>query len=142
MSFFFEKINMIGVIIMDFKMKEHGFILPTEFGELSISPDSEHGFRPIQLMVASLVGCSSTALKIVMTKMRLNFTDINVSAKAERNEAKANRIEKLHLHFFIKGENLRQEKIEKAGAIARNNCGMIQSVQDSIRVTESFEIIE
>lgn len=128
--------------MIDFNMKEHGYNMQTEFGELSISPDSEYGFRPFQLMIASIAGCSSTALKIVLTKMRIDFKDIKVSAKAERNKAKANRIEKIHLHFVIKGENLRQEKIEKAGAVARKNCGMIQSVQDSIQVTESFEIIQ
>ncbi|MHA6252732.1 OsmC family protein [Oceanobacillus sp. CAU 1775] len=127
---------------MDFKMKENGFSMLTEYGELSISPDEEHGFRPFQLMVASIVGCSSTVLRKVLTKMRLDFKDIEVSACMERNEAKANRIEKLHLHFVIKGENLPQGKIEKAGAIARKNCGMIQSVQSSIHVTESFEIIK
>lgn len=128
--------------MMDFKMKEHGFTTPTEFGKLTISPDNEYGFRPFQLMVASIAGCSANALKLVLTKMRIDFEDITVSAEAERNEEKANRIEKIHLHFVIKGENLRQEKIEKAGAVARNNCGMIQSVQESILVTESFEIVQ
>ncbi|WP_212975075.1 OsmC family protein [Bacillus sp. J14TS2] len=125
---------------MELNMKEHGYNMQTEFDELSISSDSEYGFRPFQLMIASIAGCSSIAMRVVLTKMRLDFKDIRVSAEVERNQAKANRIEKIHLHFVIRGENLRQEKIEKAGAIARKNCGMVQSVQDSIEVTESFEI--
>ncbi|GIN73347.1 osmotically inducible protein C [Bacillus sp. J14TS2] len=126
--------------MIELNMKEHGYNMQTEFDELSISSDSEYGFRPFQLMIASIAGCSSIAMRVVLTKMRLDFKDIRVSAEVERNQAKANRIEKIHLHFVIRGENLRQEKIEKAGAIARKNCGMVQSVQDSIEVTESFEI--
>lgn len=128
--------------MIDFKMKEHGYNMETEFGELSISTDSAYGFRPLQLMIASIVGCHSTALRTVLSKMRIDFKDIKVSANAERNKAKANRIEKIHLIYGIRGENLRHEKIEKAAAVARKNCGMIQSVQDSIQITESFEIIQ
>src|SRR5690625_116402 len=101
--------------MINFKMNEHGYKMRTEFGDLNISPDSDYGFRPFQLMVASIAGCSSTALRIVLTKMRIDFKDIKVSAEVERNEAKANRIEKIHLHYAIKGENLLQDKIEKAG---------------------------
>jgi len=126
--------------MLELKMKEHRFSMETEFSELSISPDSTYGFRPFQLMVASIAGCSSAALEVVMSKMRIQFTDMTISVKIERNEAKANRIEKIHLHFLITGENLQQEKIEKAAKIARKNCGMVQSVEDSIQVTESYEI--
>ena len=126
---------------MEFNMKDHGFATTTEFGELNVSTDAEHGFRPFQLMVASIVGCSGSVLKKVLTKMRVDYSDLTVTARVERNKEKANRIEKLHLHFVISGENLSQKKIEKAGAIARKNCGMIRSVEESIEVTESFEIV-
>ncbi|MBO0994367.1 OsmC family protein [Bacillus sp. SD088] len=126
---------------MELNMKKHGYNMQTEFGELSISSDSEYGFRPFQLMIASIAGCSSMTLEVVLTKMRIDYKDIKVSAKVERNKEKANRIEKIHLHYAIKGENLHQEKIEKAGAVARKNCGMVQTVQDSIQVTESYEIL-
>lgn len=126
--------------MIDIEMKEHGFSMQTEFGELSISRDVEHGFRPFELLVASMAGCSSTALKVVLTKMRIDFSGMKVLVNVERNEVKANRIEKVNLHFIIQGEDLLQEKIEKAGTIARKHCAIIQSVKDSIQVTESFEI--
>nr|WP_246050050.1 hypothetical protein [Aquibacillus sediminis] len=31
-------------------------------------------------------------------------------------------------------------KVEKALALTRKNCGMIQSVQDSIHITETYEL--
>ena len=126
--------------MMEFNMKEHGFTMKSDFGELAISADSEYGFRPFELMIASIAGCSSAALRVVLTKMRIDFQNINVSTTIERDKTKANRIEKIHLHFVIQGEELREEKIERAISIARKNCGMIQSVQNSILVTDSFDI--
>lgn|SRR5690625_2747898 len=125
---------------MELKMTEKGFVTQTAFGELHISPEDEHGYRPYQLMVASVASCSASVLRQVLTKMRLNFHDIRVKARVERNEARANRLESIHLHFVIDGEGLRQERVERALALARKNCSMIQSVENSIHITESFEI--
>lgn len=72
--------------------------------------------------------------------MRISYQDIKVQADVERNELAANRIEKVHLHFVILGEDLNEEKIEKALMVTRRNCSMVQSVKDSIEITESFEI--
>lgn len=127
-------------MMKEFNMKEHGFSMKSEFGELAISTDSEYGFRPFELMLASIVGCSSAALRVVLTKMRMDFKNIKVLTEIERNQTQANRIEKIHLHFVIQGGKLSEEKIERAISIARKNCAMIQSVQDSILVTETFEI--
>ncbi|MHA6252358.1 OsmC family protein [Oceanobacillus sp. CAU 1775] len=91
-------------------------------------------------MIASIAGCSSSAFKVVMNKMRIEFTDIDISVQIVRNVAEANRIEKMHLHFTVTGENLNKEKIEKAGVIARKNCSMVQSVEKSIDITGTYEI--
>lgn len=128
--------------MINFKMEENGFTMQAEFGELPISPNDKDGFRPYQLLVASLAGCSSTLLRQILTKMRIDFQDISVSSRVDRSDGEVSRIEKVYLHFMITGENLRLEKIEKAVNVARNNCGMIQSVIGSIDVEESVEIVQ
>ncbi|RXT15288.1 OsmC family protein [Ammoniphilus sp. CFH 90114] len=126
---------------MEFKMKENGYIAEFEYGELHISGDDIYGFRPFQLMVSSIAVCSGGVLRKVLTKMRVPYEDIKLTAQVERNEAEANRIEKIHVHFIIKGENLNQDKIEKAIELTRKNCPMVQSVKDSIEITETYEMI-
>lgn len=127
---------------MEFHMTENGFATETAYGELHASPDDQYGFRPFQLMVASIVSCSGSVLRGVLTKMRLDFSDIKIFVKVERNAEKVNRIEKLRLHFVIHGTELRKEKVQRAVSLARKNCAMLQSVTDSISVIESFELIE
>jgi uncharacterized OsmC-like protein len=124
------------------RSKDNGFTMKTDFGELEVATDSEYGFRPYQLMIASIAGCSLAALKLVLGKMRTNFTDVEVDIHVERNESKVNRIEKIKMNFRVSGEQLQQKKIEKAGNIARKNCSMVQSVQDSIDVEETYEIVQ
>lgn len=125
---------------MDFKMNEKGFETNVEYGTLQISGDAEYGFRPFQLLVSSVAVCSGGVLRKVLERMRLPYENIDVTAKVTRDEKEANRVSDIHLHFVIKGDGLPHEKVEKALVVTRKNCSMVQSVKDSINITESFEI--
>jgi putative redox protein len=126
---------------MEFKMKEVGFKTKLEYGELHVAGDETYGFCPYQLLVSSIAVCSGDVLRKVLEKKRLRVEDMIIRANVTRNENEANRIEKIHLHFIIKGENLDQEKVAKSLEVARKNCPMVRSVEGSIEVTETFELI-
>ncbi|SFE54771.1 Uncharacterized OsmC-related protein [Bacillus sp. OV194] len=125
---------------MEFKMKENGFQTQFEYGTLDISGNEEYGFRPYQLMVSSVAVCSGGVLRKVLDKMRIDVQDITIRTQVVRNRNEANRIESIHMHFIIKGQELSSEKIEKALRVTEKNCSMVQSVKGSIDITDSFEL--
>lgn len=122
-------------------MKEHGFTTQFEYGELHISGNEEYGFRPYQLLVSSVAVCSGGVLRKILQKQRIELDDMKVNAEVERNEEGANEIRSIQLHFTLTGQKLVHEKVEKALEVARKNCPIVQSVKDSIEITETFEII-
>lgn len=127
---------------MEFTMKEGGFITEFPYGRLEVSGNEEFGYRPYQLMVSSIAVCSGGVLRKILEKMRIDFEDIQIKAKVERNPAQADRIEKIQLHFTIKGKELVESKLEKAMILTKKNCSMVQSVIGSIIVEETFEMID
>lgn len=128
---------------MEFKMKpDVGFFTETGFGRLDVAGDDQYGFRPYQLLVSSVAVCSGGVLRKVLEKMRMDIEDIHIQADAERVEEEANRVSKITVHFRIAGSNLDEKKIEKAMALTRKNCSMVQSVLGSIEVEETFEIVQ
>ncbi|WNF23736.1 OsmC family protein [Mesobacillus jeotgali] len=128
---------------MEFKMKpDVGYFTETEFGRLDVAGDDQYGFRPYQLLVSSVAVCSGGVLRKVLEKMRMDIEDIHIKADAERVEEEANRVSKITVHFRIAGKNLDEKKIEKAMALTRKNCSMVQSVVGSIEVEETFEIVQ
>lgn len=128
--------------MMKFKMKEVGFSTELEYGELRVAGDEQYGFRPYQLMVSSIAVCSGGVLRTILKKKRMEVEDISLTADVTRNEKEANRIEKIQIHYVIKGKDLAHDKVEQAVELAKKNCPMVQSVKDSIEVTETFEIVE
>ncbi|GAB4074421.1 OsmC family protein [Barrientosiimonas marina] len=127
---------------MQFNMKEEGMRINLDYGQLDISGDETYGFRPFQLMVASIAGCSASVFRKILSKQRIAFEDLQVTADVERNPDVADRIEKISLHFVVKGQHLNVDKLRKNLDLARKNCSMARSVEDSITIEESLETID
>lgn len=123
-------------------MTEHGLETELEFGKLTISGDETKGFRPYQLLVSSLVGCSGGVLRKVCEKMRMPIEDMEIEVlEVLRNPEEASRLEKVHIHFKLRGNQLEEAKVEKAMNLTKKNCSMVRSVDQSIEVVETFELI-
>ncbi|GAE36423.1 OsmC family protein [Halalkalibacter akibai] len=127
---------------MEFKMKENSFVTELEFGQLEVSGNSDYGFRPFQLLVSSIAVCSGGILRKVLEKKRITYTDIKIKADVTRNAAGVNEVTDIHLHFTIIGADTTDEKIQKALEVTAKNCPIVQSVNKSIRITETFEQIK
>ncbi|WP_226585231.1 OsmC family protein [Halobacillus litoralis] len=126
---------------MDFYLKENGVRTSFEYGQLNISGDENFGFRPYQLMVASIAGCSVGVFRKILDKQRIEIEDLKVTAEIKRNAEEANRIEDIHLHYVVKGYHLNEDRLHKNLEISRKNCSMVQSVKNSINVEETLECI-
>lgn len=124
---------------MKFIMKDNGYYTELPYGRLEISSNEEFGIPPFQLLLASIAGCSGGVLRTILEKMRMVVEDIQIEADVERNPRLVNKIEKVRLHFKIKGKNMSDIKIEKAIALTKKNCSMVQSVIESIEIIETFE---
>lgn len=124
---------------MEFYLKENGICTSLDYGELRVSGNEEYGFRPYQLMAASIAGCSASVFRKIIEKQKIELSDWRIQAEVERNPQEANRIEKIKLRYIIKGSNLDKIKLQKNLKIARKNCSMIRSVEDSIDIEEVLE---
>lgn len=125
---------------MEFKMKDGGFTTDLPYGELHISGDGAYGFRPYQLLVSSVAVCSGGVLRKIFAKQRIDIEDITIQTDVVRNSEAADRVEKIIVHFIIKGTGLKEEKVRKAIELTRKNCSMVQSVIPTIEVEETFEL--
>ncbi|UTR13971.1 OsmC family protein [Salipaludibacillus sp. LMS25] len=120
--------------------QDDGFETILEFGRLTVSGNEEKGFRPFQLMVSSIAVCSASVLRKVLTKQRMVVHDIQVEADVTRDPGRANRLSAIKLHYVIMGDNLTEEKVEKAVKLSAKNCPMAQTVSDTVAITETFEL--
>lgn len=127
---------------MKFSMGEKGFYTEFPYGRLDVSGDVSEGFTPYQLLIASIAVCSGIVLRKVLEKMRISFNDISIDVEVERNEEPPRKIERVHLHFTIVGQEIDERKIRKALALVEKNCTIAQSIHGAIEIETTYEIKE
>ncbi|MEW4282323.1 OsmC family protein [Priestia koreensis] len=124
-----------------FEMKEDGFKCIHEHGELPISGNNEEGFRPIELFLSSVAGCSGGVLRAILKKKRLDIEHIQICTEAIREEEVPKKITSIHMTFVVRGNNLSEKVLQKALAVAMKNCSMVQSIKESIQITEEIKFL-
>ena len=120
---------------MEFTYYNDKLIGQLEYGFLPISPNTEMGYRPLELFTASLTGCSTSVLANILTKKRIEYKRIDVKASADRNPQEANRIERLTFIVSVQTEEIDEaDQTEKIANLVLKNCSMIQSVIGNIDI--------
>ncbi|WP_246055376.1 OsmC family protein [Pseudalkalibacillus caeni] len=120
--------------------KDTGFIGDLEHGFLNISSDSSNGYKPFELIVSSIAGCSGSVLRTILEKKRIDFSGIKINAEVTRDKKRANRISEISLHYIVEGSNAEKDIVQKSLELAIKNCGMIQTVIDSVQIKETIEV--
>lgn len=100
------------------------------------------GFRPMQLVLAAIAGCSSFDLVLILEKQRQTLKDLRIRVTGDRADAIPSPFETIHLHFQLVGE-IEEEKAKRAVGLAVDRyCSVGEMLKKSVRITHSFEITD
>lgn len=113
--------------------------------QMDASPDiggTDHGFRPMQLLLTALGGCSAIDVISILKKQKQELKDIAITVTGEREkEAVPSLFSKVHVHFSLHG-NLEEEKVKKAVSLSvEKYCSVARTLEKTATVTHSFEIV-
>ena len=121
---------------MKFTIENEKIVGDLGFGSLPISPNDTIGYRPYELFVSSLIGCSGTLLGNILKKKRVKYKRIEMDVSSVRNPDHANRIEQLSITAYVQSDqSISEQHAMKIADLVVKNCGMIQSVIESIDLT-------
>jgi len=101
------------------------------------------GFRPMQLLLAALGGCSTIDIVGILKKQRQGLEDIRITVNGEREpNVEPSLFQDIHVHFTLKGA-LDEEKVRKAVELSMEKyCSVAKTLEKTARITYDFEIIE
>ena len=77
------------------------------------------GFRPTQLLLAAVGGCSAIDVVMILKKARQPVTDCVVELEADRAETEPRVFTKIHLHYRVKGNGLDPNKVRNAVELSK-----------------------
>jgi putative redox protein len=101
------------------------------------------GPRPMEMLLMGAGGCTSVDVIMILQKSRQDVVDCEVDISAERADDHPKVFTKIHMHFTVKGRNLKPETVERAIKLsAEKYCSASIILAHTAQMTHDFEIIE
>jgi putative redox protein len=100
------------------------------------------GPRPMEMMLMGLGGCSSFDVMSILQKSRQDVTACHAELEAERADAVPAVSTRIHLHFVVTGNNLKENLVKRAVSLsAEKYCSAsIMLEKAGVAITHSHEI--
>lgn len=101
------------------------------------------GPRPMEMLLMGAGGCTSVDVIMILQKSRQDVVDCEVEIEAERAEDHPKVFTKIHMHFTVKGRNLKPEVVDRAIKLsAEKYCSASIILGKTAQMTHDFEIVE
>ncbi|WP_336365721.1 OsmC family protein [Marinobacter sp. C2H3] len=100
------------------------------------------GPRPMEMVLMGLGGCSSFDVMSILRKSRQDVTACHTELTAERADAVPAVFTKIHLHFVVTGNDLKEKQVARAVSLsAEKYCSAsIMLAAGGVEITHSHEI--
>lgn len=100
------------------------------------------GPRPMEMVLAGTGGCSAFDVVMILKKGRQAITACDVSLQAERAESDPKVFTNIHLHYRVKGRNLKPEAVARAIELSKEKyCSASIMIGKTAEITYDFEIV-
>ncbi len=101
------------------------------------------GIRPMEMLLLGLGGCASFDVMSMLKKSRQQVTDCRAEVEAERVDTVPAVFSKIHLHFVVTGNELKETQVKRAVELsAEKYCSAsIMMEAAGIEMSHSYELV-
>ncbi len=102
----------------------------------------ELGFRPMQLLLAAIGGCSTMDVVSILNKQKQELRHIEISVDGEREQGvEPSLFRDIHVHFKLYG-NVDPEKAKRAVDLSMTKyCSVSKTLEPTAKITYDFEVL-
>jgi putative redox protein len=101
------------------------------------------GFRPAELPLIGLAGCTGIDTIEILKKMREQVTGLSISVTSKKKEGTPAGYDGIHVAYEVRGKELSREKVERAVALSEEKyCTVGQALSKATTITRTITIVE
>lgn len=101
------------------------------------------GFRPMELMLLSLAGCTGMDVISILRKKRQTVTGFRVEVNGEQAKSHPKVFTEIHVHYVVHGQGVDPEAVERSIELSETKyCPAQAMLVRAVPVTHSYEIVE
>jgi putative redox protein len=100
------------------------------------------GFRPMEMLLLGLGGCSAFDVVMILKRGRERVTDCVVEIDAERAETEPKVFTKIAMRYIVTGHELDAKKVERAVSLSADKyCSATAIMSKTAQISHSIEIV-
>jgi putative redox protein len=97
-------------------------------------------FRPKNLMLSALAGCTGLDVVSLFNKMKLNVDEFTIEIKAQLTEEHPKYYHKVHVVYHFHGSELNEERLKRCVDLsAEKYCGVAEMFRQFSELTYAIE---
>ena len=113
----------------------------TESGFSQTLDGNGEALSPMETVLLAVGACSSIDVVDILKKRRLVVTDCQCELDAERAAEPPRVFTKIHAHYKVSGENLKEKDVDRAVALsAEKYCSVMLMLKGNVDITTSYSI--
>ena len=101
------------------------------------------GYRPVELPLMGLAGCTGMDTVEILEKMREEVTGLTVTVKSKKKEGVPSGYDGIHIEYEVRGKSLSKEKVERAVRLSEEKyCTVGRALSKTTSITHSITIVD
>ncbi len=101
------------------------------------------GFKPSQLLLVGLAGCTGVDVVNILRKGRYQLTGLEMIVTGQQAADPPWTYEQIHVEYVVKGKGLKEEAVSRAIELSETKyCSVGATISGKAKITTSFRIIE
>ncbi|HET7313127.1 OsmC family protein [Salinisphaera sp.] len=101
------------------------------------------GFRPMEMMLLSVGGCSAMDVMHILKKSRQDVTGCRIEVEGERAETEPKVFTDIHVQFIVTGRGLSEKHVARAVELsAEKYCSASIMLAKAVNMTHGYTIHE
>jgi len=102
---------------------------------------SWRGFRPVNLLLASLAGCTAIDIVDILRKQRQRLTDVEIRVEGDQEPEPPWTFTEIRLEYLFRGHDLDEKRVRRAVELAETKyCSVGATISGRARIVSSFRI--
>lgn len=109
--------------------------------ELNSAEEMGRAFRPMELFLVSLAGCTAMDVIWILERQRQKIERFEISARGVRRNEDPMYYETIHLEYRLAGKNIKKSAVERAIRLSQEKyCSVRAMIKDSVKVNITYRI--
>jgi putative redox protein len=103
----------------------------------------DEGFRPSQLLLLGLAGCTGMDVISIMQKRNVTVTRFEIEVTGEANDEYPKKYNRMHILYQITGHHIKEAELKHAIELSEKKyCIVRNTLTPSVSITSDFTITE